>query len=171
MSKIFTNFGIDLCAFCYNDHEYFDWFKSKKKTIVKFKNILRWKGLLRSHKNNLNFVWQNRKNFDSYTNALVTKVFLKHLYEPKKFPILDRNVWHAMKNLSPKIAESTNKHPSNWRKDYFEGYKKFFDDLYTEMQSKIKCNIKINGVDKEIIKMRILDRALWEYGRMLNNNQ
>jgi len=54
------------------------------------------------------------------------------------------------------------------RKDYLNGYKQFFNNFYKQIEEEIKGRPSLNGVDEEIIKRRVLDRALWEYGRKLN---
>ncbi len=165
--------NINQWAFKYQDSEYFEWFsmKEKNREIEIFRKMLKWKGLIR--KINAEKAWDDWKR-DKYFNKypLVTTVFLKHLKAPEQFPILDKNVWKAFREIVGEInGRKIVKKPTDWERHYLKGYKKFFDELYEEKQNEIKCDIIINGVDAEIIKKRILDRALWEYGRLLNNGQ
>ena len=161
---------INQWAFKYHDSEYLEWFSSKRKTKEIFYKMLKWKLLHR--RINKDKAWKNWKkgNFDSY--KLVTKAFLHHLKCPENYPILDKNVWGAFREIKGGInGRKIVKKPTNWENHYINGYKNFFDELYREIEDKIKSTYEIKGVNIEIIKRRILDQALWEYGRLLNNGQ
>ncbi|MCK5581436.1 MAG: hypothetical protein KAJ18_09200 [Candidatus Omnitrophica bacterium] len=158
------SFNINRYSFCFNDSEYFNWFADK--TEKNLKKIIQWKGLHRVK------LYDNRKDFwngksivlGNFNNKkIVTRAFLCHLNDPIEYPILDRFVWKAMRNLT---GNGTNKHFYEWQRDYEKTYIPFFNGLYKEHQKSISY-IKLKGINVKIIKRRILDRALWEYGRML----
>ncbi|MFB0553189.1 MAG: hypothetical protein ACETWQ_07735 [Phycisphaerae bacterium] len=162
-------FNIDTFAFLYGDYEYFQWFKNKTKPNLK--SVIKWKGLQRTRlyektKNRLKEgkIVSNGKFFESFKP--VTRAFLHHLNDPKGYPILDINVFNAMIDLKPEYRNETTKTMCNWVKDYEKGYKLFFEDLYRNNKNAIKAP-HLDGIELEIIKRRILDRALWEYGKIL----
>jgi len=73
-----------------------------------------------------------------------------------------------MRALNNKIEKKTTSNYSN--SDYENYYKPFFNDKYNSIKSTINAPFIMN-VKTEIVKRRILDRALWLYGKILNNNQ
>jgi len=157
-------FDLNMEAFFYNDSEYFNWFTEQNEENLE--KIIRWKGL------NRNNLFDRRNDFGNGENividnindyGIVTKAFLYHLYRPKKYPILDRFVWKAMRNLN---GNGINMHYYQWQRDYLDIYVPFFNGFYQDHVHLINCP-QVNGVDIEIVKRRMLDRALWEYGRML----
>jgi len=175
------DFNIDRFAFLYGDYQYFQWFKNKTKPNLR--EALRWKGLNRVGNDKiekiLKRVWDS-KNKKIITNNLqflergpVTCAFLHHLEEPTKYPILDKNVFTGMRELNPEYERKTNTNISNWETDYIKGYKAFFENFYRQHKKEIH-SIKIpflDGIEREIIRRKILDRALWEYGKMLLGKQ
>ena len=157
--------NVNSWGFRYQDSEYFEWFSAQDKSKEMFLAMLKWKGLNRRIEENL--AWERWQSGHFEKCQPVTRAFLHHLRAPQEYPLLDRYVWRAMKHLSRETGETTNKNACNWKKDYLDGYKTFFDGLYAESCNDIQCSIKISGVDMGIQKRRILDRALWEYGRLL----
>lgn len=159
-----ASFNVGNDAFQYQDYEYFQWFKAKTPDNLKL--IIKWKKL---HRINL-FDYckierdSRRAILDSSINSLITIVFINHLNEPLENPLLDRFVWQAMKKLDNDIANRTNKNPSNINKDYYNGYKTFFGKQYESCKNRIQYT-QIPSIRDELIKRRVLDRALWEYGR------
>jgi len=163
-------FNPNFHSFLYGDYEYFAWFATphNQRTMQMFKRVLRWKGLTRGIGriggiDNIWAGWQANDDFANFDNdrRLVTRVFLLHLREPTEYPILDKWVWCAYRTLSGEIDQNGRRivnTPTNWERHY-EGYRAFFNVRYGE-------HPQIDGVDEEIIKKRILDRALWEYGRI-----
>jgi len=163
-------FEIKKFAFLYGDSEYFLWFQfdPKNKNEENFKKVMKWKGLHRGgspHVERLWHDWQN-KTIDFYPP--VTRAFLHHLRNPIEWPILDKNVFNAIKKLQPDSEYEAIERPSNWDRDYEKGYKKFFNEFYAENGKQIDSMDlpNIDGIDGEIIKRRVLDRALWEFGRV-----
>lgn len=181
MSKGLSVSDIKKYAFIYGDTEYFEWFRHKAKGDCNdehLKSVMQWKGLHRIRKKKfkdlIKKIWDkgegkiNLNKVDSM--SIVTRAFLHHLQEPTKYPILDVNVFKAMRELNKGKANKTNKHISNWGKDYEKGYTLFFNNLYNNFPKGIQVPT-LDGVLKEITKRRILDRALWEYGRIVSNNK
>ena len=117
--------------------------------------------------NNWNRWQRNEGPVDSY--PIVTRAFLYHLRYPIEWPILDGLVFRAMKELQLGRKYKTNKNISNWKTDYKNGYKEFFNELFIKNERRINSMDfpNIDGVDREIIKRRVLDRALWEFGRCI----
>lgn len=156
-------FDLNMAAFFYNDSEYFNWFAEPNEENLE--KIIRWKRL------NRNNLFDERNNFwngesiviDNLNNySIVTRAFLCHLYDPIEYPILDPCVWKAMRNLE---GNGINQNFNEWEGDYLGIYVPFFNNRYKE-QDLINCP-QVDGVDIEIVRRRMLDRALWEYGRML----
>ena len=182
------DFNINKFAFLYSDYQYFQWFKAKTKRQLTYENhlqnVIRWKGLQRRFRafKEKWAQWNQKKqeitiNEKSWPDnrAIVTRAFLSHLNNPTEYPILDKYVFEAMRDLKQKYREGTNKNISDWKKDYEGGYKEFFKEFYEECGEKID-SIKIPclgdlDINKEIIKRRILDRALWEYGQILSKQE
>ncbi len=161
-------FQIYKFAFLYGDSEYFEWFKPNSKTKQNFKNVIKWKGLHRRlYGLYAERAWDNWQNdtIDSYPP--VTRAFLHHLRDPIEWPILDRFVFDAMKELQIDSKYKAIEKPSNWKRDYENGYKKFFNEFYAKNEKQFDSMDlpNIDGIDREVIKRRILDRALWEFGR------
>ncbi|MFA5239063.1 MAG: hypothetical protein WC476_05055 [Phycisphaerae bacterium] len=150
-------------SFLYCDYEYFAWFGGNPEGIEdRFVAIFRWKGLHRAY--NPYDVWGDWNNWDENTingYSLVTRVFLNHLREPIKFPILDKNVWVAAKQLKPDISSR-----KNYIEEDYEAYRSFFNELYRNNKDNINCPA-VQNISKKIVKRRVLDRVLWEYGRIL----
>ena len=160
------SFDIKQFSFCFNDSEYFNWFANPNEGNLK--NIIKWKGLNRNNLfDNRNDFWNGQKifteNLDVENDKIVTNAFIYHLSAPLEFPIIDQFAWKAMRKLK---RNNTNKYFYKWDRDYLEIYIPFFNELYKKHKYEIK-HIKIKGVKAEIIKRRMLDRAIWEYGRML----
>jgi hypothetical protein len=166
MCDWFENFNVQQHGFLYVDSEYFRWFANNEenRTELMFREMLLWKGLT-YYVNNNRFVeiWNNFNNqlLDGY--PVVTRVFLNHLHEPTIYPILDKNVWQAMINING--INGLPELPASWEEHYQNHYRNFFNVQYQQING-IDFP-QINGVDEEIVKRRVLDRALWEYGRML----
>lgn len=166
----FLQFNLNLHSFLYSDYEYFAWFATpeENRTLSMFERMLRWKRLTRSI-GDVNVAWANWRNGNHVEHAgLVTRVFLCHLQDPIGRPILDRWVWLAYIRLTggtDRNGKKIVKTPKNSKRHY-ESYKKFFNELYAQLDNDFGQPPQIQGVDEEIIKMRILDRALWEFGRI-----
>lgn len=173
-------FDISKFAFMYNDYEYFEWFKAKSRgqlTKKHFKDAVKWKRLRRGQpkKDDLEKIWKRWKKLDvraieKLPFSIKARVLLLHLKKPTKYPIIDNNVFKAMRTLNSEYKKRTNNNIGKWEKDY-NAYKAFFEETYENYKKEIS-SIKVpslGDVDKEIIKRRILDRALWEFGRTLNN--
>lgn len=105
--------------------------------------------------------------------SIVTRAFLYHLKDPLKYPILDTNVFKAMRDLDACYKKKTNSNIYNWDKDYMCGYKEFFQKTYKKHKSEIQSLELplLKNVGREIIRMRVLDRALWEFGRTLGEKK
>jgi len=167
--KQFQQFDIRLHSFLYNDYEYFAWFAgmdNPQGRQDRFLAVYRWKRLYRAHYDP-HEVWNDWENWNDETiqeYSLVTRVFLKHLRDPRRWPLFDINVWKAMRRIDEGIANQVNVNYQD--SDYEEFYLPFFDDLYAQPDNDFGQPPQIDGVDEEIIKKRILDRALWEYGRI-----
>jgi len=166
-------FEIGKFAFLYGDYEYFQWFRNKTKANLE--KVIRWKKLRRG-KPETNDIWsEKRKDLNESAiekvpgSRVVTRAFLFHLRRPLEYPILDPNVFRAMKEIDEDNEYQTHKNIRDWKIDYLNGYKPFFEDFYRARQRKIRSieMPSIDGFDEEIIKRRILDRALWEYGRTI----
>jgi len=73
-----------------------------------------------------------------------------------------------MRILTPEIANRTPENPNNvqFEAHYLGEYQTFFDRLYENERYAIIAP-QIDGVDNEIVKRRVLDRALWLYGKSL----
>lgn len=164
------NFDITEWSFSYQDYEYFEWLRNP--SFDSFKNVIRWKGLNRRgqlHTSSLKNFWKaDQIDLDrADILPLVSRAFLYHLSYPAKYPIIDRNVWTAMRDIYPDIAAKTkNITCRTWDKDYIGTYKAFFARFYRQNRANIKCE-RIPGIKQDLVKMRVLDRALWEYGRRL----
>jgi len=163
-------FEIKKFAFLYGDSEYFLWFKSdpKNKNEENFKKVIKWKGLHRGGPPRVERLWHNWQNNTIDFYPPVTRAFLNHLRKPIEWPILDKNVFNAKKELPMGRKYKTNNTICKWEKDYENGYKKFFNKFYAENEKQIDSMDlpDIDGIDREIIKRRVLDRALWEFGRV-----
>jgi len=86
-----------------------------------------------------------------------------------EYPILDSNVFKAMRKLDENYRQMThaNRNSWEWEKDYINGYKRFFQEFYQHHEEEIN-DIQIAdipGVNEEIMRRKILDRALWSYGK------
>jgi hypothetical protein len=170
------NSNINSYGFVFGDLKYFDWFKNREhfedKEIERFRNALVWKRLIHYTTNDtLGKTWHDYQigNLDDY--PVVTRAFLKHLRDPIKYPIFDKNVWKAMRTLRPHIARRTPENSQQAQYGHYENeYMPFFNRLYVNNENDIICP-PIDGVDEGIVKRRVLDRALWTYGRILNNSQ
>jgi len=171
----FQEFDIRLHSFLYCDYEYFAWFATpdNDRTMEMFERVLRWKRLTRGigaigGVANIWARWQANDNFANLGDPrLVTRVFLLHLRSPIEYPIFDTNVWKAMRTLAPQIAQRTpeNSRDAQFEEDYINEYIPFFTEQYMDVPADIVLP-PVNRVDPEIIRRRILDRALWEYGRI-----
>ena len=167
----FGQFNIQSYSFLYQDVAYFDWFKQgnhvRNNELERFRAILIWKRLPKyAEEGQLNNIWNNFNDNNLEQYPLVTRVFLEHLHQPTKFPIFDDNVWKAMRTLRPDIAQRTpvNSQDAQYN-DYINEYQPFFNELYADNENDIACP-QIDGVDAEIVKRRVVDRALFEYGRL-----
>ncbi len=155
---------INRYSFCYNDSEYWNWFGTEKNALS-FGQIIKWKGLHR-RKDPLQYqkIWVNGVFHENYVKSfsLVTRAFLYHLDKPQEYPIFDRLVWLVMR----KQDQSNNlpKHTEDWNK-YIKHYVPFFNDLFSRNKMNIHIH-KIDNVDIEIVKRRMIDRALWEFSRV-----
>ena len=176
---LFGEFNNNTNSYCFvfGDLRYFDWFKNgehfEDNKVERFRNVLVWKRLIYYTSNNrLGNTWNDSQiaNLDAY--PVVARAFLNHLREPLTFPIFDKHVWRAMRVLTPEIANFTPDDPKNvqFEEHYLGEYQSFFDRLY-ENESDIIIAPQIDGVDNEIVKRRVLDRALWLYGKILDNNR
>ncbi len=159
-------FSLTENAFLYADHEYFDWFRNPNADTLKA--VLKWKGLHRAGYTNdktIEHIWGenglNQATFNKY--SLVTRVFLHHLNSPTTRPILDRYAWKAMKLLQPQHLGLPIV-PTSWENHYLEYYVPFFNQEY-EAHGDALNEYVLDGVDVGIVKRRVLDRALFEYGR------
>jgi len=173
------NNNINSYGLIFGDLKYFDWFKTgrhfednKKR---RFRNVLIWKGLIYYVKNGKvkEKIWKDFQNGQIDKYPIVTQAFLKHLSCPIQFPILDKHVWRAMRDLRPEISERVPISPEKNDFDFDEHYLKIYGTFFNKLRNK-KNGInytQIDDVDDEIVKGRILDRALWLYGKILNNNQ
>lgn len=158
-------FEINKYAFLCGDYEYFQWFSKKTKETLE--KVIKWKKL-RAGKPDINKIW-NEKEHDLDENAIknlrfgiVTRAFLFHLKWPNEFPIFDHNVFKAMT-----LLENTKKKNITNKKDY-DDYKDFFKKYYEKHKNEIE-NLNfpdLSGVPKYIIERKVLDRALWEFGRI-----
>lgn len=174
--ELFQEFDIRLHSFLYCDYEYFAWFAipDNDRTMEMFRRVLRWKRLTRrigaiGGVANIWIRWQANDDFADLT--LVTRVFLLHLRNPVDYAIFDTNVWKAMRTLEPQIAHRTpeDSRDAQFEEHYINEYLPFFATRYDDFPADIGWP-PVNGVDPEIIKRRILDRALWEYGRIPRPN-
>ena len=164
-------FEIKKFAFLYGDYAYFRWFKGRTKKDLK--NIIIWKGLHRGKgKLNVEKIWDEEKKEININDSFpsVTKAFLHHLKSPLNYPILDKYVFQAMKRLTGNKYKTNKNISNNWNKDYESSYKQFFNDIYTKYEEEIdSMNLPdLDRIDKEIIKRRVLDRALWEFGKQIS---
>jgi hypothetical protein len=151
-----------------------------RKDSTKF-SVCMWKGLKRGWRDQLDKrldeVWDGRNKkiitgkLDRFKNTPVTCAFLHHLDDPIEYPILDTNVFKAMRELDACYNKKTNRNICNWDKDYADGYKEFFQKAYKKHKSEIQSLElpSLKNIGREIIRRRVLDRALWEFGRTLNN--
>ncbi len=167
------NFEIVIWAFIFSDYDYFKWFG--ERTRGNLIRVIKWKRLRRAKPTpeNIDALW-NENNHDIDENeterrpfSIVTRAFLFHLKWPIEYPILDSNTFKAMRILDENYNYQRHANITNWEQDYMRGYRQFFQEFYQDHQEEIN-NIEIphiNGVNKEIIKRKILDRALWAYGR------
>jgi len=171
------NNNINSYGFVFGDLKYFDWFKNgehfEDNEIERFRNALVWKRLIYYTSNNrLYNTWNDYQigNLDAY--PVVTRAFLNHLRDPIRFAIFDKHVWKAMRILTTEIANCIPENPNNvqFETHYLGEYQTFFDHLYENERYAI-ITPQIDGVDNEIVKRRVLDRALWLYGKILDNNQ
>jgi len=166
--ELFLQFDVNLHPFLYSDYEYFAWFAGINNTQgqqARFEAVFRWKGLHRAY--DPQAAWNDWNNGAIQYYPLVTRVFLQHLREPQKYPLFDINVWKAARRMDEHIRNNA---PENYRDgDYQEYYVPFFNERYEQVQQNIVCP-QIDGVDEEIVKRRVLDRALWEFGRMPEPN-
>jgi len=170
---------INKFAFLYNDYEYFQWFrKNKNRTDDDLVKVLKWKRLNRMDKEKfkkiLKNMWDDKNKTINMQNAqqangVVTKAFLYHLHKPLQYPILDSNVFRAMKDIDKRNIYNTNNSINKWQRDYEQGYRMFFEELYRKNKKAIEAMKvpRLDGVEPEIVKRRILDRALWEFGRTI----
>jgi hypothetical protein len=165
----FEEFG-----FIYADYPYFDWFR--RRTEPALRAVWIWKDLhrgatylrdegiaLRDRGIPLSHIWNGQElvvgGFAGL--PLITCAFLHHLHEPEKFPIFDKYVWLAMRQMRPDWRLP--KAPDwDWERHY-RRYICFFNDFFE------KCKIvgvpQIADVDDAIVRRRVLDRALWTYGK------
>jgi hypothetical protein len=165
-------------AFLYTDFDYFAWFAQKTKDNLE--NVLSWKQLRQGrHKINniMNKLWDNKHqklnlNLSEIEDLPVTsRAFLYHLNNHIKYPIFDSNVHRAMRELCPDYRANTRKSSYTWS-HYKDHYIRAFDNLYNEQQNNLvpielpHIN-DIDKLDKELVKRRMLDRALWSYGKVL----
>jgi len=166
---------VSLHSFLYSDYEYFAWFATPRddRTQEMFRRVLRWKGLTRAigRMGGVDHIWNRWSANDDFADfdnrRLVTRAFLLHLRAPCTYPILDTNVWRARCRMHPDAGLPAHFH--RWDEHYIHGYAPFFNQLYQEVHQHIVCP-QIDGVDEEIVKRRVLDRALWEFGRMPQPN-
>lgn len=165
--KQMCDFNVNLFSFYYSDFEYFEWFRNRNQ--MNFNKIIVWKKLHRRNRPTYNYTWINSNFQPNYVNGFpsVTRAFLNHLNSPITFPIFDRNVWKAMI-----IITGNNQLPvSTGRWEHYEQvYMPFFNDLYNTHQNDTQVP-NIDGVDIEIVQRRIIDRALFEFGRTHNFNR
>ncbi len=163
-------------SFLYQDVAYFDWFKEgnhvRNDEIERFRAIIIWKRLpIYAQHAQLIKIWKNFQRGQINKYPLVTRVFLKHLRYPKEYPIFDKYVWNAMRKLRQDVVQRTPENSQKAQDGHYENeYMPFFNQLYTDNKDNIVCP-QIDGVCEEIVKRRVFDRALWEYGRLLNNGQ
>jgi hypothetical protein len=168
-------FEIATWAFMFNDYPYFQWFR--KRTRTNLNRVIKWKRLRRAQPtpNEIDAVW-NENNHDLDENqieqlpfSMVARAFLFHLKRPILYPILDSNAFRAMRKLSENYREITHAHRNNWEwePDYTNGYRQFFQEFYQDHKQEINAIQvpHIQGINEEIIRRRILDRAVWAYGR------
>lgn len=171
----FLQFNLDLHSFLYCDYKYFAWFAqvdNDNDEAERFRAILEWKGLIYYlQEAYFQTIWDyfNAGYVDGY--RIVTRVFLKHLQEPTEYPIFDQNVWRAMRNLNHNMPENTpeNANGADFEAHYMRIYVPFFEHRFQANENNIICP-QIEGVAPGIVKRRMLDRALWEYGRILRVN-
>lgn len=159
---------INAYSFYYSDGEYFEWFRNPNEE--NFDAIVKWKRLNRiSGRFNIEFdnIWQEGVFNEEFVNnlELVSRVFLLHLNNPNEYPLFDRYVWWALRTIQNNNALPKN--TNSWTK-YIRIYKPFFEDMFNLHQNNIQIP-EIDNVNTETVKRRIVDRALWEYGRTLNN--
>jgi len=165
------DFNINKFAFLYGDYQYFQWFR--EKTEGHLKSVIKWKRL-RKGTPDTNDIWSKKKQDldedaikDIPLSRIVTRAFLFHLKWPTEYPILDSNVFEAMRKLDENYRQMTHANKISWEQDYINGYKRFFQEFYKHHEEEIN-DIRIAdipGVNEEIIRRKILDRALWSYGR------
>jgi hypothetical protein len=168
-------FNFEDFGFIYPDYPYFHWFRQRTEDTLRA--VWQWKGLhygraqLGDGGIPLGRIWNGQElvvqGLDNF-NGVVTRAFLHHLHEPVKFPILDRYVWAAMRRMRPALGRLPQT-PTHWDNHYRRYYIPFFNDLYQKHGRQIGImNVpQIDGVDHEIVRRRVLDRALWTYGKII----
>jgi hypothetical protein len=169
--------NINAYGFVFGDLKYFDWFKSREhfedNEINRFRNALVWKRLIYyAGDDNFRQTWRDFQSGQFNAYPVVSRAFLNHLKNPLTFPIFDKHVWKAMRMLNPDIANRTPENPKDieFEPHYLREYQAFFNHLYEENNNNFNAP-QISGVDEQIVKRRVLDRALWLYGKILTGNQ
>jgi len=171
-------FNFEEFGFIYADCPYFNWFRQGTEDTLRAVWI--WKGLHRAATRlgdggiPLERIWNGQKlvvhGLDTF-NGVVTRAFLHHLHRPVQFPILDRYVWLAMRQMKPEWGRLPKALDGRDHYDryYTRYYIPFFDGLYENCSREIdNMNVpQIAGVDPEIVRRRVLDRALWTYGKVI----
>ena len=170
-------------AFLYTDYDYFVWFA--QRTQDNLNNVLSWKRLRAGRRNINNIVnlW-NEEHHRLNLNlpeveelAVTSRAFLYHLNDPSNYPIFDSNVHRAMRKLNQYYLQKTpvgfNRNDDYTWEHYTDYYRDAFNNLYNEQQNQlVPVELpEINGIeqlDVELIKRRMLDRALWAYGIVLD---
>ncbi|MBN1360385.1 MAG: hypothetical protein JW993_07330 [Sedimentisphaerales bacterium] len=165
-------FNVQKLAFLYGDHQYFAWFQNPAEHTLRA--VLRWKGLNRTPIwKRLNEIWNRNRlvvgAFDRFPP--VTRAFLYHLHEPLEFPILDKYVWLAMRQMAPEPLGRLPMNPDHWEDHYRRRYIPFFNRLLDEHGIEIMNVPQIDDVDVAIVRRRVLDRALWTYGKIIKEDQ
>jgi hypothetical protein len=167
-------FNFEEFGFIYADFPYFNWFRQRTERTLRA--VWQWKGLnwgptrLGDGGIPLERIWNGQglvvDGFDGL--PLVTRAFLHHLHDPVPFPILDKYVWVAMRQMKP-VGGRLPRTPAHWENHYRKYYIPFFGDLYQERGREIdSMNVpQIGAVDDEIVRRRVLDRALWTYGKII----
>lgn len=160
-------YGIPLYAFYYSDYEYFQWFR--KKNAQNYKRVVTWKGLYRNPdiRGLYEYIWPDGEFCEQYVadnfRTPVTRAFICHLERPLECPILDVNVWTAMRDLDDNAADLPQK-PATWQ--HYDRYRNFFGGHLAAHANDIPVAPIIQGLAEEHLRHRMVDRALWEYGRV-----
>lgn len=161
------NINIPFYAFIYGDYEYFQWFR--EKNAQNYQRVVKWKGLYRNPgiRGLYEDIWPNGEFCEQYVtenfHTPVTRAFICHLERPLEYPILDMNVWTAMRDLDANAADLP-RGPATWQ--HYDLYRNFFHGFLVAHANDIPVAPIIQGLGEEHLTHRMVDRALWEYGRV-----